>query len=41
MENMNRTTIGLWGGGGAVALPNIFFLNIIIYMRTNFSNFVL
>ena len=30
MENMNRTTIGLWGGG-AVALPNIFF-KILLYI---------
>ena len=29
------------GLGGAMAPPNLFFLNIIKYMGTNFSNFIL
>ena len=31
----------IWGGGGAMAFPNFFFLNIIIYMCINFSNFII
>ena len=35
---MDGAMVGL---GGAIAPPNLFFLNIIKYMGTNFSNFIL
>ena len=37
-QGMDGAMVGL---GGAMAPPNFFFLNIIKYMGTNFSNFVL